>query len=392
MASPWQEPLARWVAAGLIDSSTATAVEEWEASRQTPRASLSGQLLVALGALLLAAGILLFVAAHWESLSPLWRFSLVLGMVSLLHGLGALLGPGFPAMGTALHAVGSVSFGAGLFLVAQIVHLPIQWPMGLLLWALGAAMGWLLLRQWPQLALLAVLTPAWLVSGWQSLWLRSVEPSMALLPLESVIPSAGLLLLTLVYLAAPQGRTSSLPRRVLLWLGGLALIPNAVGWVTQSSEALTVRQALGLGLASGQGAPALPLLLLGWILALGLPLLLGWRLRGRRFWPVAVAAVWIVLSLPLSAPATAWTHAWRLLGAVLVMLWGLMDQRAERINLGTALVAITVIAFSFTEVMSKLDRSMSLILLGGVCLVGGWVLERLRRRMVARLTLGGSRG
>ena len=68
--------------------------------------------------------------------------------------------------------------------------------------------------------------------------------------------------------------------------------------------------------------------------------------------------------------------------------WGLLEQRRERINLGVAGFALTVIIFYFSDVMDKLGRSASLIGLGALFLFGGWVLERTRRQLVARVAGG----
>ena len=47
-----------------------------------------------------------------------------------------------PGAATALHAVGTVAFGGGVFLAGQIFHLEAHWPAGLMLWSLGAGLGW----------------------------------------------------------------------------------------------------------------------------------------------------------------------------------------------------------------------------------------------------------
>ncbi len=51
-------------------------------------------------------------------------------------------------------------------MTAQIFNLEEHWPNGILLWAIAALAGWLLLRDWPQAAMLANLAPAWLASEW----------------------------------------------------------------------------------------------------------------------------------------------------------------------------------------------------------------------------------
>ena len=73
-------------------------------------------------------------------------------------------------------------------------------------------------------------------------------------------------------------------------------------------------------------------------------------------------------------------------GSLALVAWGIMERRAERVNLGAALAAGTVLAFYASEVMSQLDRSLSLIGLGALCLAGGWLLERLRRRWLDQLS------
>lgn len=54
-------------------------------------------------------------------------------------------------------------------------------------------------------------------------------------------------------------------------------------------------------------------------------------------------------------------------------------------NLGVAGFGLTVLVFYFSNVMDKLVRSLSLVALGVLFLAGGWALEQLRRRLMARV-------
>src|SRR5688572_17172522 len=164
MAERWKRDVETWQRAGVIDAATAERIHTFQARDERTRGG-SWAALVALifGALSLGAGVLLFVAAHWDGLSPGSRFSLVLLMVAGLHGAAAAAHR-LPLFAGALHAVGTLSLGAGIYLSAQIFHLYEHWPLGVGLWALGAALAWWLLRQTPQALLTAVLVPAWLVS------------------------------------------------------------------------------------------------------------------------------------------------------------------------------------------------------------------------------------
>jgi uncharacterized membrane protein len=73
------------------------------------------------------------------------------------------------------------------------------------------------------------------------------------------------------------------------------------------------------------------------------------------------------------------------LGALGLVAWGFAEKRSERINLGIAGFALMVIVFYFSDVMDKLGRSASLIGMGVLFLLGGWSLERLRRRLVGKM-------
>lgn len=382
MADGWESRLERWRQAGLIDPADAEAIRAWERAQPSPqRLRVPVLVAVALGGVLVAAGLLLFVSTHWEALAPAQRFALLLALVVGLHGGAAAVEERFPPLAVTLHGVGTVTLGAGIFLAGQLFHLEAHWPLGLLLWGLGAGLGWGLLRQWPQLALLALVGPAWLISEWQ----LAVDTAMQGLqrgygdPTAVAAPVAGLLLLSLCYLGAPTGPGPVAPaRRVLLWLGGLGLLPASLLWHLFTHWT--------------PGTPPLPLplplALCGWAVALGTPLLLGLRLRGRRAWPLAVAIGWL-----LPGVAMAWgshqdpgvfTYLWWAVGGLLLVAWGVMDGRSERVNFGAALIAIDVLTFYVSQVMDSLGRSASLIGLGVLFLGGGWGLELLRRRYVAR--------
>jgi uncharacterized membrane protein len=75
-------------------------------------------------------------------------------------------------------------------------------------------------------------------------------------------------------------------------------------------------------------------------------------------------------------------------GSIGLVAWGLSEARRERINLGVAGFALTILAFYFSTVMDKLGRSASLIGLGLLFLLGGWLLEKTRRRLMAKLKRG----
>ncbi len=375
------DQLRRWLQAELIDADVAEAIQRWEDSQlnQSKHSSVRHlavpiRLSILLGSLLLAAGLLLFVSAHWDQMPPLWRVNLLLFIVIGLHAGGAWFAERFQLMAVGLHAVGTVALGGGVFLCAQIFHLDVLWSFrwGLLLWSFGAAAGWMFLRQWPQLALLSLLLPGWITAliVFQVDRFSSSEADWVVVPI-----AAGALLTALTYFTAPDRTPLTPARSVLMWIGGLALVPAAVTWAVV---------ATGLDLpAFGQ---PLWLSLLVWVVTLGGPVILGWWLRPHRFWPLALAAIWMVLDLVIQAPGfSALSFTWWAVGSAGLMLWGSTEARAERVNIGTVLLATTLIGFYFTEVMGRLDRSISLLGLGLFFLVGGWGLNRLRQALLPNL-------
>ena len=163
MAKDWDVHLEQWAAAGLLAPGAAERIREWERA-QAPVHGRSWLTLLALafGAISVASGALLFVSAHWDQIPPDGRMALVVAMVAAFHAAGAAVARRFESLSITLHAIGTVTLGAAIALAGQIYNLAEHWPSAVLLWAIGAAAGWALLRQWPQAALTAILAPAWL--------------------------------------------------------------------------------------------------------------------------------------------------------------------------------------------------------------------------------------
>jgi hypothetical protein len=375
MRDDWAEPLARWAEAGVVDEATAQRIRLFEAGRTEPTGlRWPVWLALAFGALMLGAGVLLFVSAHWDSLSPAARFGLVLLLVAAFHAVAAAFAERLPAMAVALHAVGTVALGASIYLSGQIFNLDEHWPGGVMLWALGAAVAWAMLHEWPQLALIAVLAPAWLTSE----WIAATEGPADFF--ASQVPAAGIFLLALAYFSAVGPGPANLNRRVLLWLGGLGLLAAGAMLALMSAD-------WPRGTAS---AASHSLLMAGWAAALGLPLLVAAWLRRGAAWPNAVATCWVavLVAAPLAGEVGPWRYLWWALGAAALAGWGVRDARYERVNMGAAGFALTVLTFYFSTVMDKLGRAQSLAGLGMLFLVGGVALERTRRRLILEARKG----
>jgi len=388
VANPIDKQLERWISAGVVDAGTAARIRTFEESQgSSERLRWPVLLAVALGGVLLCAGVLLFVAAHWDELSPTWRFTLVLILVAVFPLAGALTEKRFSALSTTFYAIGTICVGAGIFLTAQIFNLQEHWPSGILMWAIGALAGWLLLRHWTQAALLALLVPAWLAGEW--------EVRTEGFAVSNRLLTEGLLLMAITYLCARTGAEDSAARRALAWIGGIALLPIGVLAFTEGRA--------NWGWWGWQNRPGISAMLriTGWAIAICAPLALAFVLRKSAAWTNAIAAVWVLVigtfrathdntggNLLIFAWNSLGPYFWAGAGALAMVGWGLLERRRERINLGVAGFALTVIIFYFSDVMDKLGRSASLIGLGVLFLFGGWALERMRRQLVARVAGG----
>jgi len=376
----WEKDLERWVEAHLIDPLTADRIREFEKNSKG-RLRWPAALAVSFGALMLCAGILLFVAAHWDEMSPGQRFSLVLCMVAGFHVLGAALGKKVPAIGMALHVAGTACLGAGIYLAGQIFNLEEHWPGGLMLWSLGAVIAWLVLRQWPQALLAAVLIPWWLGGEWDLATERySLAPRIA---------AQGFLLLSILYITTTKKESNRHLRVGMAWVGALALLPflGYLIFITEPGE-------FWFGWQRTRSLPV-SLGVLGYSAAYLPALALAAFTRKQRSLPMFAAAGWVfILSLVGrlgSADKNPWLYLWIALSTCAFCYWGVQENRKLFINYGMAIFAIDLIAFYFSSVLDKLGRSMGLILLGVIFLAGGWVLNRLRTDLIARAAAGASR-
>ncbi len=370
------QQLQRWVEGGLLDAQSAERIRAFETSRETPGVRWPVVLAIAFGAIMVAAGILLFVAAHWDNLSPAQRFLLVLAMISGLHMAAGALSPRMHALGLSLHGVGTVALGAGIYLAGQIFNLEEHWPGGVMLWAIGAVLAWLVLRDWVQATLAALLIPAWVISEW-SVRAERYHGS------ETIIVQF-ICMMAVTYLSARFSRGTSSEeedsyfRRALVWVGGIVVLPAFAAVAVGIRDQYWNRRFPQLSLS---------LHVTGLLIAFVLPLLAAYLLRGRAVvWNLGFAC-WIYLvalidNREVIEQMTAYVAC--ALAAIGFVFWGLKEQRRERIDLGIAGFAVTIIVFYFSSVMGKMGRSASLVGFGLLFLLGGWKLEQLRRKLVAR--------
>ncbi|HEV2712058.1 MAG TPA: DUF2157 domain-containing protein, partial [Gaiellaceae bacterium] len=124
-----------------------------------------GQALGILGALVAGFGVILFFAANWSDIPRPLRVLLLLAALVASFAAGFALREvyGRANVGHALIFLGTVLFGASVFLVGQMYNVQAHDPLGFLLWAAGAFAIAFLVRSGPIAALAILSFFAWLI-------------------------------------------------------------------------------------------------------------------------------------------------------------------------------------------------------------------------------------
>jgi uncharacterized membrane protein len=373
--------LVRWREAGLIDGATESSIRAYESADAQP----SGRrwqviLALVLGGILLGAGVLLFVAANWDDVSPGWRLTLVLAMLVLFHGVGIVARERFAGFATTMHALGTVSAGGAIALVGQIFNMQEHWPAAVMLWALCALAGWWLLGDQFQQTLSLLLVPAWLISEW--MYRASVYEG------AEVYLARMIAVLAAVYLTAYLHSRKRVVLGILFSVSAVVLCSCVAvlsdGWIYT-----------GYG-HHWWGFLPLRLQVMAHVILL-VTVVFGWFVGRRSVVPAGVVAV-MVFVLPwaqtvVSDNSQPWKHseanvfAYALVAATAFFLawWGVREGSKLLINYGIAAFALTVMWFYFSSIMDKLGRSLGLIMLGVLFLAGGWLLEKMRRKLVGSI-------
>lgn len=395
--------LTRWQSAGVLDAETAARIRAHEAktaaqtstqpvaspvaaaSNSTP-ASLKWLVVTGLilGAILLACGVVLFVNAHWDQLGPGGRFLLVLSMVAVFHVAGGLTRTQFESFSTAMHAVGTIATGAAIALVGQIFNIQEHWPAAVLLWAVSAAAGWALLRDQAQQTLALLLWPSWIFCELEFRMDGHIgEPVY----LGRLFFLWGILYLTFF----------AQSRRRVVW--GILLAVSAINVVT----GIVLMLSNWVSWSSAQSFIPFSTRIWAWIAIAAVPLIVAAFHGHKGLIPIAVSIAFVI-ALPWCYHGKTYTYnyggvnyshtyatpnlmAHLLVAAFAVFFcwWGVQLISRALVNLGILGFAASVLWFYWSDLFSKLDRSLGLIGLGVLFLAGGWALEKIRRRILARM-------
>lgn len=116
-------------------------------------------IIVTIGALLIGASAFSFVASNWQEIPRFVKVVILLIAMSGAYGAGwyMKIKSDFEKTGQSLILVGALIYGASIFLVGQMYHLPVNWPDGFILWMVGVLFMQLVSPSWALMVLAALL-------------------------------------------------------------------------------------------------------------------------------------------------------------------------------------------------------------------------------------------
>ena len=218
---PWlRAEIAQWLREGIISDEQAQRLLERYPSTPEPVEYGGGKgVFASLGVLVFGMGIMLLFAYNWAEMHRYAKLGSIFFGVVLSHGLAALIKD--PRVSSSLHLLGTMLFGAGIWLIAQVYHFSAHYPDGFLLWAMAA-----LLMAWVLPSLSQCLLGCALLTLWSAVEVLEFN----------ALHFWALAVLLLLQLPWAYWQRSPLALTVVLMLLALALLVNS--WHLQEGAAL----------------------------------------------------------------------------------------------------------------------------------------------------------
>lgn len=138
-----------WIEKGWVSRTDADAMlAHYDAGKDN--VSLVSAAFGVLGVMLLLSGVITFFAANWSEMAKLTKLVILFGSLLLVYGLAIkpFSHENYPRMWATMLLLATGIFGANIMLIAQIYHIDSHYPNGVLLWSLGALLlAWLVPAQ-----------------------------------------------------------------------------------------------------------------------------------------------------------------------------------------------------------------------------------------------------
>jgi uncharacterized membrane protein len=142
-----REEIERWVTEGIIGPDQGAVLKD---RYPAPSEGVAwGRIIFfSIGAVLIGLGVILVFAYNWQRMHKFAKLAVIFAALIGAHGAAFWLrrpAGRYQTAGEGLHLLGTMLFGAGIWLIAQIYHIAEHYPNAFLIWGLGAlVMAWVL--------------------------------------------------------------------------------------------------------------------------------------------------------------------------------------------------------------------------------------------------------
>lgn len=360
-----------------------------------------------LGSILVGLGMILFVASNWHVIPKIGKLAILFSAMLSTYSAGYFMRyvrQNYAKVGASLIFLGTIVFGANIYLIAQIFNISVHYPNGELLWVIGTLPLAYVLRFRTILTLALINLLVWMGME-SSFWLRSVQLYSSFAAYIPLYLMAGLTLIA-IGLAHRSLQRFAVYHGPYLWFGI---------FVTMSCWFIfTFRDFFG----SDFSAPSLALfyggMLIVFICSLAVAFLSDRKNREKWFAAEAASLVFmvaVILLLAFNNPAidetakaagryygsATKTDVITLLSLVSNILFaaaiigmivlGFVRKTAFYINVGLFFFVLDVIARYFDLFWKMLPRSLFFMAGGLMLIFGSLLLERKRKRVLASFSM-----
>jgi uncharacterized membrane protein len=423
----------RWKAEGVVSPEQAAQLRQrYEVPQPPPKEAVPWGLLVfaTAGAIVIGLGVILLFAYNWDDIPKLGKLALVFGAIIGAHfaGIRLLAKDGWqPKLGEALVALGTMFYGAGIWLVAQIYNIDEHYPNGFLFWALGAlAMAWAI-RSTANGLMAVVLLTIW--GCCETFDFRTPHLSAILLVAAGLLPLAWKQRSGLLLAATLASIQLLLATNITFWGGGALAFTSTLAWAVLLVAAARLTDAKrpdftggstvmaffgygaflvcayllsfqdaadnlldwhrhsagsSLGLAYTFGWCLFVLGLGGWVWIASRSLLRKELVIEREEWLLPIALVYCFVIAAMGGRGweffISWSFNLMLLGLAIMWMWrGCQESRLAPTVVGSLLLSAVVLARYFDLFDSLASRGLAFIVLGIIFIVEAMYYRRVRR-------------
>ena len=391
------EEVRQWRDDGTITDEQARAIlDRYPSGRSgVPGRLAQGRLVQALaivGAVLVGLGVILFFAANWDGIPRGGKFALLGAVVLGAHGLAYFLWAvqGYQRVGTAMALLAGVAFGAAVHLIGQAYHIDVNNPYLFLFWFLGVIPMAYVTRSQPVLVLaLGLLLVSAGTISWR--WIEESRDTESVLLLFALISILGLFLFAVSRVKHEFAELRPLAGTYLLVglaaaLFGMYVLSFGDLYDDNWDSSFSVDPKYW-GVVAGLTGLAAVLLAAAVFLR---------RRRGERrpmdYGELAWAATLLAAALLVASLRTEsdWVYpvvfnCLLALSLLALLVAGYLLSHEALINLAIAFIVLDIFTRYFEYSWSLFDRSLVFVVAGIILLVGGFLLERGRRRVLSEI-------